>query len=334
VLLDRRDGLAELARRELRECTRHLGGQTVASSGDKPVRRALRRAANAASAATPRRRLDAEAARPGTPAGATDPRRRSGRDTESQATSDPYLAAWKRIAPVIDRLGDELLRRLLPRQRLRWITGHPSGPRLDLRQAVRCEADPEVYRSLWSRPILPQRRDPALLLLVDHSGSMNHGERIARAFEGLVLMVEVCRRIGVPVAVWSFALRGREELGWDTPLDVTTRERLGRLPRSCDGGTRMAPALDLVRHAFGRRHGDPKLLFVLSDGEPDNPPATRAAIRRLEADGVGTIGLGLGAATAGLARYFERVVTGIPPARLVEHVGGLLDAALMHAHGA
>ena len=77
----------------------------------------------------------------------------------------------------------------------------PSGARLDLRQAVAFEADRSRYRSLWSRPVLPVRRDPAVLLLVDRSGSMTEGERMRHAFDGLVLLVEVCRRVGVPAAV-------------------------------------------------------------------------------------------------------------------------------------
>jgi len=67
---------------------------------------------------------------------------------------------------------------------------------------------------------------------------------------------------------------------------------------------------------------------VLGDGEPDDPPGTAVAVRRLEADGVATIGLGLGADTAGLANHFPRAVTEIPPERLVDHLGRLLESAL------
>ena len=55
--------------------------------------------------------------------------------------TDNYLTAWRRICRVADRLGDDLLRVLVPRQRLRWSAGHPWGPRLDLRRALAFEAD-------------------------------------------------------------------------------------------------------------------------------------------------------------------------------------------------
>jgi hypothetical protein len=332
VLLDRRDGLGELSERELQAFARHLGCRSPAASGAGPIRRRLCRAARAAGARATRRTHDRLTTPGDGKPGAGSP------DSDSEAVghagNDTYLSAWKRIAGVSDRLGDELLRRLLPQQRLGWTSGHPSGTRLDLRQAARFDADPTLYQSLWSRPVLPKRRDPAVLLLVDRSGSMDNGERMERAFEGLVLLVEVCRRIGVPAAVWSFAESCREELGWDTPLDAATRQRLGNLPGSCNGMTHMAPALDAVRLALAARRADPQLLFVLSDGGPDRPSDTRAAVQRLDAVGVGTIGLGLGADTTGLADYFERAVTGIQPERLVDHVGSLLESALAHVHGA
>lgn len=314
VALDRRDGLGRVAAEETRAFLRQTGCRARRA---RPVARMLRPRPRGA-----RRR----ASRP-----SSGRRRRSCRgaaDAAAVERGDAYLEAWRRIAGAADRVGDELLRRLVPEQRLRWTTGHPSGARLDLRQAVAFEADRSRYRSLWSRPVLPVRRDPAVLLLVDRSGSMTDGERMRHAFDGLVLLVEVCRRVGVPAAVWSFASRCREELAWEAPLDAATRRRLGNLPATCGGMTQMAPALDAVRKALARRRGAPKLLFVLSDGEPDNAAAATAAVHRLDEAGIGSIGLGLGSEAGGLARLFPRSVTGIPPARLVDHLGALLESTL------
>ena len=246
--------------------------------------------------------------------------------------TDRYLAALRTIAPVADRLGDELLRVLAPRQRMRWLSGQPWGPRLEIRKAMQFEADPQAYRSLWCRPVLSHRRDPAVLLLVDRSASMSHDGLIDRAFEGTVLLTEVCRRIGVPAAVWSFANVVREELEWDAGIDSPARRRLGLLPDTCNGNTDMAAALTFIGRRFAARRGDPKLLFVIGDGEPDKHDVTLDAVGRLEADGIITVGLGLGPGTAGLARYFQNAVTEIPPERLVDHMAVLLgEAILAHA---
>jgi hypothetical protein len=157
---------------------------------------------------------------------------------------------------------------------------------------------------------------------------MNEQGRIERAFEGMVLLTEVCRRIGVAAAVWSFADDVREELDWDAAVDGPVRRRLGMLPDACQGNTDMAAAIDAVGRAFAVRRGEPKLLFVIGDGEPNEHQPTLAAVRRLEAAGVATVGLGLGDGTAELARYFQSSVTEIPPEKLVDHVADLLGKAL------
>jgi hypothetical protein len=242
--------------------------------------------------------------------------------------SPAYQQAWQRVGRQADRLGDELLQILLPQQRLRWSAGYPSGTRPELRRAMQGETDPTLHRSLWQRPVLPHRRDPAILLLIDRSGSMEDNRRMQHAFDGLVLLVEVCRRIGVPAAVWSFADRCRRDLDWHEPLDATARQRLGRLLSSCDGSTAMGRALEAARAAFAARHADPKLLFVLGDGEPDHADSVRQAISKLERDGVCTIGLGLGAGTTGLANFFPSSITDIPPSQLVNHLATLITTAL------
>ena len=242
--------------------------------------------------------------------------------------SDHYTTAWRRVAAQADQLGDDLLRILVPQQQLRWTSGHAAGPRLDLRRAMQCESDPQQYHSLWCRPVLPHRRDAALALLIDHSSSMLDRRRIEHAFDGLVLLVEVCRRIGVPAAVWSFANTCRQELDWSEPLDAATRHRLGRLPDTASGTTAMGRALNDVRTAFATRRANQKILFVIGDGEPDHEQATLAAVSRLDHDGIATIGLGLGEGTSGLARFFTSSITEIPPSQLVNHLASLITTAL------
>lgn len=244
-----------------------------------------------------------------------------------------YDTAWRRVAPAANRLGDEILRVLVPTTRMRWRGGNPSGTRLDLRVAMQFEADARLHTSLWCRPILPQRRDPAIALLVDRSSSMAEGGRMKRAFDGLVLLVEVCHRIGVPVAVSSFADDVSADLAWGAPLDVAARRRLGELPRRCGGTTNMAVALEAVRRSFAGRHGDPKILIVLGDGEPNVREPTLAAVQRLEQAGIATIGLGLGPGTASLEKYFRCAATEIPSERIVEHVARVLEQSLLEAGG-
>jgi hypothetical protein len=156
---------------------------------------------------------------------------------------------------------------------------------------------------------------------------MTANRLIDRALEGTVLLIEVCNRIGVPAAVWSFANGIQEELAWDDPLDTAARRRIGS--GRCDGTTDMAAALAATGQAFANRHGDPKLLFVIGDGAPDDRDTTLAAANQLEREGLITIGLGLGPGTAPLAAYFQRSVVEITPETLVDRLAGLLGESLL-----
>ena len=311
VAADRADGLEDMAQREIGELIERHGMATAS-----PTSAATRRMQASHSAAAQKEVTSADAAAAiAVSLGIHD--------------GDDYLAAWKRISLLSDRLGDELLRVLIPNQRLRWTAGHPSGTRLELRRAMQFSADPSLYRSLWLRPIVPQRRDPAIILLLDTSSSMTSDNRIDRAFDSLVLLTEVCRRIGVASAVWSFAAKPREELSWNTPIDDAARRRLGRLLRCCDGNTQLGCALAAVRTAFERRPGAPRILFVLSDGDPSDGDEARKEIERLEAANIHSIGLGLGSGTAGMANLFPQAVTEIPVTELVGHVGNLIRESLL-----
>jgi hypothetical protein len=307
IALDRREGIESQAMEEFRRFTRAAGHGGIRRG---PVsRRVGRRSA------------------PATPPGAAAARAIS--ETLRTDGSEAYLAAWKRIAHLADPLGDALLRTLVPRRRLRWSAGHASGTRLDLRRAMAFDIDPADYRSLWMRPVVPARRDPAVAVLFDRSGSMAHHGLIDRAFEGLVLLLEVCHRLGVPAAAWSFGRHCRQEISWESPLDEPARRQLGRLPDSADGRTEMADALATVATSLAARRADPKILFVLSDGFPDNPEATAFEVVNLEKAGIFPIGLGLGPGTAELARFFSTSQTEIPGQRIVESVAEVISATLL-----
>jgi len=318
VKMDRADGIGALARRELEAFATDIADDpsgTLSHGGRHRHQGAAHRRLRLPGGAADPRATDPAPGGDATPAAAAD-------------LADRYEAAWKRVAAVADRLGDDLLRVLVPRRRMHWSDGHASGPRLLTRRAVQYEADPRQYRSLWSRPILPRRCDPAVLLLVDRSGSMQR-HLAEYALEGTVLLTEVCHRIGVAAAVWSFATTVTEELAWDAALDGAARRCIGSLPSRCNDTTDMAAALAVTGHVMAARRADPKILFVIGDGEPDDAVATLAAAERLEREGIVTIGLGLGPGTEALARYFSRSAVEISPEKLVDHLAGLLGEALL-----
>ncbi len=91
----------------------------------------------------------------------------------------------------------------------------------------------------------------------------------------------------------------------------------------------MVKAIEQAGRELQKRTADPRLLFVLSDGEPDNPAATAVAVARLAPIGITAIGLGLGPQTDGLAQIFPQAATGIVPADLPACLGRLLAERLL-----
>ena len=230
---------------------------------------------------------------------------------------DTYLREWKKLAPEIDILSEELLQVFQKRNRMRWLNGYPSGARLDVRQAMAFEADPRRYRVLWQRKSNPTRIDPSFTLLIDRSGSME-GERMEGTFQGLVLLSEVCARLGIPLEVMSFANNYKMEHSWDTPLTEEARLKLGRLGGQPHGGTYLGAALKEIFNRMKDVRFRNRFLIVLSDGIPHDEAQAHVWVRALEQEGVSCIGLGIGEDTKGLNRFFSEGMYEVTP-REVAH---------------
>jgi hypothetical protein len=241
--------------------------------------------------------------------------------------ADLYLAAWRRIAHLIDALAEELMQLFERDQRLRWRRGFSHGERINMRAAMRFEAQPERYTELWMRKSLPTVIDPAFLLLIDRSGSME-GERIQRALDAAVLLVEVCARLQVPVEIWSFADDHTQDMTWDQTPDEAARLALGGLLSRAGGGTGMHAALYAARARFAEcPHREPAL-FVLSDGDANDKPRVRAAVGGLMRDGVTVVGLGMGPDTACISDVFPEAIAQIEPEQLVGALAARVRAQL------
>ncbi|MEI8259455.1 MAG: VWA domain-containing protein, partial [Deltaproteobacteria bacterium] len=238
--------------------------------------------------------------------------------------SDAYLAAWRRVQALTDRVADELLRVVLPRRRLRRTHDHASGTRLDLRRAMQFSADPRQSDKLWMRTTAPDRRDPEFVLLLDRSTSMRHAGRIEASFDALVLLVEATRRVGIRSSVWSFAADVRSDLAPEGALDAAGRWQVGRLLGGCAGGTNLHLGLEAAGAQLVRSARAPRVLIVLSDGAPSLPDVTKRAITGLEAQGVKCIGLGLGKGTEAMREYFSACAVDVHVASLPARIGDLV----------
>lgn len=242
----------------------------------------------------------------------------SGGDTETALHPDgydAYLKCWQEQYPVIEHTAENLLRLFRPSGRTRLREGCPSGSRLDLRMAMRFEADPQLYDRLWSRPLVPQRIDPHFTLVIDRSGSME-GEKIQQAFKGIVLLCEVCHRVGLPLNICSFASQAESLLDHGEKLSAGVRARLGTLTESADGDTNLANALSLVTENLKTAPFRDRFVFVVSDGLLRNDDPSQPLIAQLTGEGVSLVGLGLGPETHQLQNHIPNSRTNLTAAEL------------------
>jgi uncharacterized protein YegL len=216
---------------------------------------------------------------------------------------DAYQQAWQRQYPAIEQVAEALLRWFQARGRVRFRNGCPSGTRVQLRAAMQFEADPRTYDRLWRRPLLPNKINAHFSVVVDRSGSME-GEKIQETFHGVVLLCEVCHRVGLPLDVYAFSGDTERLVGDEEPLSDMVRARLGTLPEMAEGGTDLAGALAYVAANLAKSPYQDRFVFVLSDGEPHDGAAVHNQVARLTRDGVALVGLGLGAKTEQLAEFF------------------------------
>jgi uncharacterized protein YegL len=228
--------------------------------------------------------------------------------------SDPeaYRACQRAQASVIEPLGDEVLRLLHPRIDRKWIGPRRSGTRLDLRAALSAEADPEHFDQVWERRQPPARNDASITLLLDVSGSMK-GEGIDAAQWATVLLAEVCHRVGIPLAIFTFSEGCRLLLDVDEPLNEEIQGRIGGLPQAASGGTLLAAALSKVHQQVLDLGTSDPFVVVLSDGIPSDDDDPKARVDEMERDGINVLGLGLGPGSEKLAHFITQCQTHLHP---------------------
>jgi Mg-chelatase subunit ChlD len=146
---------------------------------------------------------------------------------------------------------------------------------VDWRVARRLQHAPDarVYRGFERC-----RARAAVWLLVDQSASTaaTHGTSghsvLQTAGRSAAVIAEALQRLGVGCAIVGFSSQGRHAVRLVTvkeveaPVDAAVRGRLQGLRPV--GSTRLGAALRHATHRLTERHGGPRWVLVLSDGEP------------------------------------------------------------------
>jgi uncharacterized protein YegL len=222
-----------------------------------------------------------------------------------------YLARQRRLAPLIDRLAEEFLHLFATTSRDKFQRQRNSGERLDIRLAMQAQADPRLHDKLWIRRQHHARFDPLVVLALDCSGSME-GANFNAAFDGVVLLSEVCLRAGIPMALWTFNNEIHQILRPHGQSDSTARQRrIDHLRTQCGGGTEMDTALERIFSSPELHQFTHPLVFVLGDGCPSDKSSTLARIAKFDAAEIPLIGLGIGPDTAEMSSLFKNAIVGL-----------------------
>lgn len=246
--------------------------------------------------------------------------------TPTEGAIHDYTRAVSQHGALIESCGAALLRFLAAESRPRSTRFHRSGRALDLRVAMQFEADPRHYEKLWQRTTLPQHPDPAFVLLIDSSGSMR-GTKAEASFAALVVLREVCLRLGIPLTIIAFDIQARVLQSCDTPHAPGVPSKLAGLLEP-GGSTRISPALDLASRFLAESPHRHRHLWILSDGDTQQVEEAQRRLRAIRSSGVIIHGLGLGPDSNEIASLVRGARTGLTPQQLPSVFAELLGANL------
>jgi hypothetical protein len=263
------------------------------------------------------------------------------------ASRNPYDAARESVRSLEEGLVSRLEEILRPTSRSRTRLAS-SGSRIHLPSVFRWTARraagvPESNPRLFGKRSLPGRRDTAITLLVDLSGSMRFGGKVEETFRAAVLLAESLARLDVPFEVLGFQDEPIVLKAFDEALGAAVRLRMagmrGEVEGSNPGGRNHpewnddGPCLLAASARLAARAGGDAFLLVLSDGLPEglrsDAADLRAAVARIRAETAqNLVGLGLGDGTEHVRDFYPTSIAGIRADDLPRVLGDLLEAIL------
>lgn len=171
--------------------------------------------------------------------------------------------------------------------------------------------------------------DTAISVLVDMSSSM-HGPRSNAAFETSVVLFDCFTKIGIPFELLGFNESGHHNIFVfksfkDRAFDV--RKFLPGLRRLVAGGTPAGQALLVTNNRLVVRPEKRKIMFVLTDGQPDNMEYSLEVIKKAEARGIDVVGVGI---QIDVSKMFKNSIMVKNPQDLATNILKVLSDLLLH----
>lgn len=192
----------------------------------------------------------------------------------SQDTVDSYAAIVAPIAHISRRMHDLAAPYLLDETESGKETGLLSGEGIDANLIHRISRGGGIFYRYKDE----DEMDVAVCVLNDISGSMD-GERIIAARATSLVLYEFCRATGVPIMVYGHCAVKKEvhlfSYAEFSSIDGKDRYRIAEM--DCTGRNRDGAALRYVGEKLLQRKESVKLLFLTSDGQPNDDDYTGSA---------------------------------------------------------
>ena len=177
------------------------------------------------------------------------------------------------------------------------------GRRIDTgRIAMLAAGETRIYRHKHEA----QRHSASIQILLDKSGSMM--QSMSAAESAVFAVLKSLENIPM-ISTGAMSFPDSTSTGTGCALIKSAKESLmeavrkGGFGACAQGGTPLAEALWPAAVEVLRTKGERKILFVITDGQPQCPSTAKEMVRRCEASGIDVIGLGFGEASESVLSY-------------------------------
>lgn len=228
--------------------------------------------------------------------------KKGGLGEKSSTTFTPNLAQYNQLKAEsfaeVASLKRKAIAKLTSMNKSRTRFNEDEG-RLDIRAAIRgvISGDTMIRKQVVHTKV-PQ---PAITLLIDASGTMNSSKRMEGAKKSAMALLEVCDATNISVEVIAFESRLHMVKSFDMP-SIKARGVIGGL-KGVDG-TDTATAVYQAGKRLASRKEKRKIMFVITDGEPQSVEDTKSMVELTQRSGIEVIGLGLD--TDAISQFCDR----------------------------
>lgn len=255
-----------------------------------------------------------------------------------------YEQCRREMLPIIDELERDLREIFVKRTTQKWLTGFKTGKRISIKRRIQEKAkEVSAFQSkAWEKREQPDKKDYAISLLVDLTGSMQTGNKIQETFKGIVVLAEVLNRLSIQTEIIGFTNSLYEYQTYGQQMSDEMRGKMGgmfdvvnRPPPGAHTDLGWATATASARLA--KQPMKEKFLIVLTDGQPAESmlhPRSEYELGSI-VKGIGNntdqklIGLGIGHGTEFVENYFPNSLVVPEVGEMAQQLSGLLREVIV-----